>query len=82
MKTTVTILKDIERRGWSDPFWRRSCHIEYDAVAPVKKKIHCLIQQQGPSYGNVGDRCEWLTHNELLELEREGFVRINGRIKR
>ena len=82
MKTTVTILKDIERPGWHDPFYKRVCFIEYDSAAPMRKKIHQLIHQQGPRYGTIGDRCEHLTHDELLELERHGFVRINGRVKR
>lgn len=29
-----------------------------------------------------GDKCDYLNHDELLQLERDGFVRINVRINR
>lgn len=74
----VTILKDIKPKGWSSVFYARTARFEYDSKSPTRKKIHQLIYQQGPRYGQVGDMCESFTHDELLELERQGFVRIHG----
>ena len=82
MKTTVTILKDIQLRKDSHVFHRRTAQIEYDSQSPRHKKLHQLIFQQGDHYGTIGDCCDYLTHDLLLDLERGGFVRINGRIGR
>lgn len=82
MKTTVTILRDIQLRENSFVFYRRTARIEYDSQSPRNKKLHQLIFQQGDHYGNVGDCCDYLTHDQLLDLERAGFVRIDGRISR
>lgn len=73
---TVTILKDIETDGCG-VFYRRTAQIQYDARRPRAKKIHSLYFQQGNHYGTVGDKAWTLTHDQLLELERTGFVRIN-----
>jgi hypothetical protein len=79
---TVTILKDITPKGWSTPFYRRGSRIEYDAKRPTDQKRHVLVHQQGDYYGAIGDASWTLTHDELLELERGGFVRITGRVSR
>lgn len=77
-RVQVQLLKDIELPRHRKPFYRRLSRIEYDAKAPRAKKIHQLISQQGPCYGSVGDSCEYLTHDQLLQLERDGFIRITG----
>jgi hypothetical protein len=82
MKTTVTILKDIQMRANGHVFHRRSSEINYDSRLPRDKKLHQLLFQQGDYYGEVGDCCEYITHELLLELERGGFVRIEGFISR
>jgi hypothetical protein len=76
---TVTILKDIQPCEGYSVFYRQSTRIEYDAKRRQDKKQHALIYQQGPQYGSIGDNCYFLTHDELLDLERRGFVRITGR---
>lgn len=76
MKTAITILKDIQLRPNGQVFYRRSSRIDYDSKRPVDKKLHALIYQQGDRYGEVGDCCEYLTHAELLNLARTGFVRL------
>lgn len=73
-KPTVTILRDIKRPGYTTPFYARTARIDF--YSP--KEGHQIVYQQGPHYGLVGDRCDDLTHAELLELERDGFVRIEG----
>jgi hypothetical protein len=82
MKTTVTILKDIQLRENSFVFHRRSARVVYDSSSTRSKKLHQLIFQQGDRYGEVGDCCDYITHDQLLELERTGFVRIGGRVSR
>lgn len=84
---TVTLLRDIpysEIRGRQSVtvFFKTRSKIEYDTKQPITKKRHALIYQQGPYYGTIGDCCDYLTHDELLDLERRGFISINGRIKR
>ena len=74
-KTTVMILRDIPRGSYS-VFIRHRSRIEYDAKNPIAKKNHQLIYQQGDHYGTVGDMCNYLTHDELLELEQQGYIRI------
>lgn len=82
MKTSVEILKDIQLRENGFVFFRRSAHIRYDARSPRDRKLHTLLFQQGDGYGEAGDCCEYLTHGQLSDLERRGFVRIHGRAKR
>ncbi len=71
----VEILQDITTR-FQGTFFKRSAEIIYDARSPKKRKTHQLVFQQGSSFGNVGDKCEYLTHDELQDLVREGKVRI------
>jgi hypothetical protein len=40
------------------------------------KKEHQLIYQQGRTYGMVGDRCRYLTNDELVDLEQRGLIII------
>ncbi|HKS28949.1 MAG TPA: hypothetical protein VJS44_14075 [Pyrinomonadaceae bacterium] len=82
MNTTITILKDIQLRPNSHIFYRRSSQLVYDNRSPRDKKQHQLLFQQGDRYGTVGDCCDYISHEQLLELEQQGFVRINGRVKR
>ena len=69
------VVRDITPPRWSTPFPRHRSFIDYDAKRPIEKKQHQLIYQQGDHYGLVGDMCSNLTHEELLALERDGFVR-------
>lgn len=74
---SVRILKDIVfENGMCFPNWRNT-RIELDKTNPVKRKCHQLIYQQGPYYGSVGDRCEYLTHEQLFKLEADGLIKIN-----
>lgn len=75
---TVTILKDIETKHCGI-FYARTAQIQYDARRPRARKLHSLYFQQGNHYGLVGDKAWTLTHDELLEMERQGFIRINRR---
>jgi hypothetical protein len=79
---TVEILADIERPSYRHPFYARCSRIVYDAKSPRAKKIHQLLYQQGPRYGQIGDACDYVRHDELLEMERRGLVRIVGPVKR
>lgn len=81
-KVKVRILKPIIPQGWSSAFHPQSSRLIYDSASPRKRKQHQLIYQQGSRYGTVGDMCEYLSHDDLLALERDGFVRIDGRIGR
>ena len=75
----ITILKDIKRPMFHMPFYCRNSQILYDSKSPIAKKSHCLFYQQGHNYGQVGDQCDYLSHDELLSLEREGFITITKR---
>jgi hypothetical protein len=72
----IVILKDITPKGWTSTFYVGTSRFEYDARNPTKRKNHQLIFQRGRNYGAVGDMCAGFSHDELLELERQGFVRI------
>ena len=74
----ITILKDITPDGWSTPFYAQTSRFDYDAKSPTRKKCHQLVYQRGPRYGNVGDMCAFFNHEQLLDLEARGFVRIEG----
>lgn len=50
--------------------------INLDRKRPSNKKEHQLIYQQGPNYGTVGDCCNYLSNEELLELEAKGMISI------
>lgn len=76
MKTRIVMLKEIVPPGWTSTFYPATSRFVYDANNPQSKKDHQLIFQRGPSYGNVGDMCAGFTHEQLLELERTGFVEI------
>lgn len=65
----VTILKDIPGRYQVYP--KQLSGIHYD-----KRRGHQLYYQQGRSYGQVGDCCEYITHETLMELQETGYVRI------
>lgn len=79
---TITILKPIQPKGWTSYFYPESARFEYDSYKPTAKKVHLIIFQRGPNYGAVGDMCAGFRHPELLELEREGYVRIHGMPRR
>jgi hypothetical protein len=68
------VQRDITPRGYSEPFIRHRSFIDYDARHPIPKKQHQLVYQQGDQYGMVGDRCTYLTHDELLALIADGSV--------
>ena len=71
----VQILRDITTKTCGT-FYARSAQIEYDARRPKAKKIHTIFFQQGNHYGLVGDKADHFTHDQLLQLERDSFVRI------
>jgi hypothetical protein len=79
MKTQVCVLRDIQLRPNGHVYTLRCSRIEYDAKRKTEKKLHYLIHQQGSRYGTVGDSCDMLTHAELLNLQRKGFVQVIGR---
>jgi hypothetical protein len=67
------------------PFHTKSCQISWfpmgtliilDKKKPYAKKLHQITWQSGPSYGSVGDMTEYITHEELLELEQQGAITI------
>jgi len=76
MKTQVRILRDIQLRRDGHVYTVRCSRVEYDTKRPTGKKLHYLLYQQGSHYGTVGDCCDMLTHAELLDLQRKGFVQI------
>jgi hypothetical protein len=48
--------------------------IKLDKTNPVKRKQHCIIYQQGTHYGQVGDMCTYVSHQELFELAKRGDI--------
>lgn len=79
MAVRVVILRDIQLWPNGHIFTKRCSSIEYDAKNPKAKKVHQLIYQQGDRYGTVGDCCEYLTHEKLLELEAAGHIRTENK---
>jgi hypothetical protein len=76
------VVRDITPSGWS-AFIRHRTRIDYDAYTPRAKKRHQLVYQQGDVYGTVGDKCLYLTHDELLALLRDGAIdQIAGKLVR
>jgi hypothetical protein len=69
------VMVDIVPPGWSTPFPRYRTFIDYDSKRPIAKKQHQIVYQQRDQYGTVGDMCAGLSHEQLLELERQGAVR-------
>lgn len=65
----------ILKSGTEFPLDRRT-KIILDKKSPSHRKEHRLVFQQGPCYGSVGDCCKYLDNNELLELEKAGFLSI------
>jgi hypothetical protein len=75
----VKILKPITRPQFDAPF-HLGCRITYDSRNPCRRKQHTLIDQRDPQrFGTVGDRCDYLDHGELLELEAAGYIKIDRR---
>jgi hypothetical protein len=73
---SVTILKTIEFEGYKPfPFGFKT-KIILDKKNPSHRKEHQLIYQQGARYGEVGDWCKYIDNNELLELEKKGYISI------
>lgn len=52
-------------------------HIELDKKNKAANKLHQIYYQQGSNYGSVGDRCDYITHDELFRLEEKGMIIIN-----
>jgi hypothetical protein len=75
-KATVKILKPIQPRGWTSYFHPETSALKYDP----KERGHMLKHQQGKYYGQVGDMCTYLSQADLLELERNGFIKISYRL--
>jgi len=78
MKSHVRILRDIQLRPHGHVYTVRCSRVELDTKRPTKKKLHALIHQQGSHYGTAGDCCDYLTHAELLDLQRKGFLHVVG----
>lgn len=74
---SVTILKDIKLANGVKYALSPQVSIILDKKRKADSKIHELIYQQGTYYGAVGDRCTYLSHDELFELEEKGMIKIN-----
>lgn len=74
---SVTILKDIELANGLRYALCPQVSIILDKKRKSDSKIHELIYQQGANYGTIGDRCTYLSHDELFELEEKGMIKIN-----
>lgn len=74
----VTILKPIVPKGWTSAFYPETARIDYvrRATSKLNRWSHQIVFQKGAHYGEVGDMAANITHAQLLDLEREGFVRI------
>lgn len=51
--------------------------IELDKKSNTKKKIHTIFWQYGDKWGQVGDYCYNITHQELFELAKKQMIKIN-----
>jgi len=72
----ITILKDIQLRKGGHVYTRKVSALKYDANRAKAAKRHQLLYQQGEQYGTVGDCCDYLTHDQLLQLEADGYIHI------
>lgn len=50
--------------------------IVLDKKRDVPKKEHQLLWTSGETFGNLGDRCKYISHEELFELQRKGFIEL------
>lgn len=51
--------------------------IELDKKSKASKKLHTLSYQFDlRHYGNIGDCCEYLSNEQLFELEEKGMIEI------
>lgn len=74
--TSAQVIKPIARPGRFT--FSVTSKIELDKKNPISKKEHQLIHQQGSHYGTVGDCCEYLTHEQLFDLAKQGFVLLRN----
>lgn len=43
---------------------------------PISRRYHQIVFQQGISFGRVGDICTDVSHEDLIELARQGIVML------
>jgi hypothetical protein len=68
-------LKPIKTRSFSSLFPIGS-RITLDKKNVIAKKEHQILWQSGAYYGEVGDMCDYVSHEELFELHEKGYIRL------
>lgn len=69
-------LKPFHTRMFKDSWFPMGTRIILDKKKPYAKKLHQITWQSGPYYGSVGDMTDYISHEELLELEHQGAIMI------
>lgn len=69
-------LKPFHTDTFRDSWFPMGTKIILDKKKPVVKKLHQITWQSGPYYGEVGDMTDYITHDELLQLDEKGFIKI------
>lgn len=67
----------INENGFVFPLSPLHTKIELDKKGKSDRKQHQITYQMDPRhYGNVGDCCDYMDNQKLLELEEKGMIRI------
>lgn len=72
----VIQLKPFHTRTFKTSWFPMGTRIILDKKRIITKKQHQITWQSGPQYGSVGDMTDYISHEELLELEQQGVIRI------
>jgi len=67
----------ILNNGVKYPFDLRCVRIDLDKKSKKEDKQHAVIYQTGRYYGRTGDKCYYISHDELFELEEKGMVSLS-----
>jgi hypothetical protein len=74
--STVYQLKPFHTKTFTTSWFPMGTKIILDKKKPYAKKLHQITWQSGPYYGSVGDMTDYISHEELLELEKQGVLKI------
>lgn len=69
-------LKPFHTKSFRTSWFPMGTKIILDKERPVAKKLHQITWQSGPYYGSVGDMTDYISQDELIELDKQGVIKI------
>jgi len=69
-------LKPFHTKCFQTSWFPMGAKIILDKKKPTAKKLHQITWQSGPYYGSVGDMTDYISHDELLQLDQQGSIKI------